>query len=268
MSTGDETNLIDDDHSAHLCDVGQRDYLAATVVRADGSAHLVLAQRDAIGDLDVRYDPDTAQAPHEQTGPLPLSTSPPHDQRTHPSLRPAHQIRLTVPHPSRTTRRRMHMASNQQPSKRSDEIMSTTKRIVSATAHARRPSSTSPPRPAVQPDHPETDPTTDPTQPPHTPNRQQGWTPIPTPDHPAAPTPTPAPGEPTRDPPPSRAALVCFHDDSRVSVELTFWRDVAEARQAELELTPCGPQCVGCHSIVTGQHPPAAPRNSAARQIS
>lgn len=72
MSTGDETNLIDDDHSAHLCDVGQRDYLAATVVRADGSAHLVLAQRDAIGDLDVRYDPDTAQAPHEQTGPLPL----------------------------------------------------------------------------------------------------------------------------------------------------------------------------------------------------
>jgi hypothetical protein len=65
------TDLIDPAHTACLCDVGATDYIAATVVADDGTEHLILAERDSIGDASVRYDPLTAQAPHEQDGPLP-----------------------------------------------------------------------------------------------------------------------------------------------------------------------------------------------------
>jgi hypothetical protein len=46
------------------------------------------------------------------------------------------------------------------------------------------------------------------------------------------------------------AVLVC-HPDPSVSgtAEFTFWADLAEARQARDELTPCGPLCAGAHSI-------------------
>jgi len=67
----DNANLIDDDRTRCLCDVGQPDYLAATAVAADGATHLLLAQVDAIGDETVRYDPTCSAVRHEQTGPLP-----------------------------------------------------------------------------------------------------------------------------------------------------------------------------------------------------
>jgi hypothetical protein len=69
--TNDNTNFIDNDRTRCLCDVGQTDYLAATAVAADGSTHLLLAQVDAIGDGNVRYDPTCRDIPHEQLGTLP-----------------------------------------------------------------------------------------------------------------------------------------------------------------------------------------------------
>lgn len=53
----DNTDIIDNHHTACLCDVGQPDYIAATAVSADGQAHLVLARVDSLGDEQVRYDP-------------------------------------------------------------------------------------------------------------------------------------------------------------------------------------------------------------------
>jgi hypothetical protein len=67
----DDSYLIDDRRSACLCDHGSR-YTAATAVAADGSEHLVLAQHDAIGNTDVRYDADCIDVDHEQPGELPL----------------------------------------------------------------------------------------------------------------------------------------------------------------------------------------------------
>ncbi len=48
-----------------------------------------------------------------------------------------------------------------------------------------------------------------------------------------------------------RAVLVC-HPDPSVSgtAEWTFWADLAEAKQARAELTPCGPLCIGSHTAV------------------
>lgn len=58
---------------------------------------------------------------------------------------------------------------------------------------------------------------------------------------------------------PARAGLVCHPDPSvSGSAEFTYWADVDEARQAEAELTPCGPQCIGVHTIArldTGPEP-------------
>jgi hypothetical protein len=45
-----------------------------------------------------------------------------------------------------------------------------------------------------------------------------------------------------------RAALLCYHDDG--SCEWTYWDDRPQARQAEAELAPCGPDCIYVHSIV------------------
>lgn len=68
----DKAAIIDEEHSACLCDVGQPDYVAATAVDPDGTQHLVLARQDAIGDLAVTYSTTCAGVAHEQLGPLPL----------------------------------------------------------------------------------------------------------------------------------------------------------------------------------------------------
>ena len=68
----DDLDLIDPARSARLYDVGLPGYIAATAIGADGETHLVLAHGDALGDTGVRYDPDCADAPHEQCGQLPL----------------------------------------------------------------------------------------------------------------------------------------------------------------------------------------------------
>jgi hypothetical protein len=67
----DNANIIDDSRTRCLCDVGLDDYIAATAVAADGSAHLVLARCDALGDENALYDPTCSAVRHEQTGPLP-----------------------------------------------------------------------------------------------------------------------------------------------------------------------------------------------------
>ena len=79
--TDDRTDLIDWHRSACLCDLGC-DYLAATVVEADGHTRLVLAERNSINDPIVRYDPAASQAIHEQLGPLPDDIA--HRLRAHP----------------------------------------------------------------------------------------------------------------------------------------------------------------------------------------
>jgi hypothetical protein len=67
-------DFIDPDRAVCLCDVGSADYLAAVSIGPDGDQRLILAQRDAIGDPDVRYDPLCSGVAHEQVGPLPLAT--------------------------------------------------------------------------------------------------------------------------------------------------------------------------------------------------
>jgi hypothetical protein len=76
--------------------------------------------------------------------------------------------------------------------------------------------------------------------------------------------PRPLPGLPVPDRPPRtlygahslserRGVLVCHCQDRNgnpVSPEWTYWRDLAEARQARDALTPCGPQCGGIHTCV------------------
>jgi len=68
----DNGSIIDYDRTICLCcGAGNPDYLAATAIAADGTEHLVLAERDAIGDENIRYDPTCSTVRHEQTGPLP-----------------------------------------------------------------------------------------------------------------------------------------------------------------------------------------------------
>ncbi|MHA7652955.1 hypothetical protein ACX9NE_25340 [Mycobacterium sp. ML4] len=50
-----------------------------------------------------------------------------------------------------------------------------------------------------------------------------------------------------------RAVLVCHQgtETGPITAEWTYWADVEEARQAEAELArPCGPLCIGVHTIV------------------
>lgn len=50
-----------------------------------------------------------------------------------------------------------------------------------------------------------------------------------------------------------RVVLVC-HRSSQigpVAAEWTYWDSREQAHQAEAELTPCGPLCVGVHSVVS-----------------
>jgi hypothetical protein len=73
------THLIDDDRSGNfrgtrkvLCDVGQPDYLAAVIVTPEGTEHLLLAERQAIGDETVCFAATCPDIHHEQLGKLPL----------------------------------------------------------------------------------------------------------------------------------------------------------------------------------------------------
>lgn len=54
-----------------------------------------------------------------------------------------------------------------------------------------------------------------------------------------------------------RFALICHRDDA--SIEATYWASGAEARQALAELTPCGPRCIGVHTVADIDPPPRHP---------
>lgn len=47
-------------------------------------------------------------------------------------------------------------------------------------------------------------------------------------------------------------ALICHrcNEIGPITAEWTYWDTTGQARQAEAELTPCGPLCIGVHSIV------------------
>lgn len=47
----------------------------------------------------------------------------------------------------------------------------------------------------------------------------------------------------------ARAVLVCYCEPPSTA-EWTYWDSTGQARQAEAELTPCGPLCIGVHSVV------------------
>jgi hypothetical protein len=66
-----ENNLLDETRSACLCDQGLPEYLAAVAVSPDGTEHLVLVERDSLGDDDVVYDSNCRNARHEGLGKLP-----------------------------------------------------------------------------------------------------------------------------------------------------------------------------------------------------
>lgn len=63
-----------------------------------------------------------------------------------------------------------------------------------------------------------------------------------------------------------RAALICYHNppSGPLRGEWTYWDSREQARQDEAELTPCGLQCVGVHSVVRLDSPPE-PRRRASR---
>lgn len=45
--------------------------------------------------------------------------------------------------------------------------------------------------------------------------------------------------------------LVCHRgtQDGPITAEWTYWDTAGQARQARAELTPCGPLCIGVHSV-------------------
>ncbi|OBJ85545.1 hypothetical protein A9W97_19405 [Mycobacterium gordonae] len=61
----------------------------------------------------------------------------------------------------------------------------------------------------------------------------------------------------------TRAALVCHraNENGPITIEATYWADIAEARQAETELAhPCSTQCAGIHTVVSVDVSPPRPR--------
>lgn len=72
-SPEDSANIIDDERTVTLGDVGQPDYLAAVAVDLNGREHLVLADRNRVGDLEATYAAHCPDVSHEQLGPLPLA---------------------------------------------------------------------------------------------------------------------------------------------------------------------------------------------------
>jgi hypothetical protein len=49
-----------------------------------------------------------------------------------------------------------------------------------------------------------------------------------------------------------RGVLVCYRSipTGLITAEWTYWDSREQARQAEAELAPCGPLCIGVHSVV------------------
>jgi hypothetical protein len=72
MTDLDHTLLIDNSRAACLCDVGGDRLIATVAVAADGAEHLVLADRDRIGDDSACVDTGCRDAEHEQLGELPI----------------------------------------------------------------------------------------------------------------------------------------------------------------------------------------------------
>ncbi|OBC12612.1 hypothetical protein A5784_32810 [Mycobacterium sp. 852013-50091_SCH5140682] len=61
-----------------------------------------------------------------------------------------------------------------------------------------------------------------------------------------------------------RGVLVCHRATASGphNAEVTYWADIAEARQAQQELTPCGPRCIGIHTTISVDvTPPPAPNS-------
>lgn len=65
------TNFIDPARCVCLCQDGAPGLWAAVAVASDGTEHLLLAERDSLGDESVRYDSTCADAVHENLGLLP-----------------------------------------------------------------------------------------------------------------------------------------------------------------------------------------------------
>lgn len=65
----------------------------------------------------------------------------------------------------------------------------------------------------------------------------------------------------------ARVALVCHRRTltGPVTVEATYWDSVEQARQAEAELSPCSPLCVGVHSVVRVDLEPDSTRGLSSR---
>ncbi|SEH79572.1 hypothetical protein SAMN04489835_4230 [Mycolicibacterium rutilum] len=63
-----------------------------------------------------------------------------------------------------------------------------------------------------------------------------------------------------------RAVLVC-HRYPPNNAEWTHWETIEQARSAAAELTPCGPLCIGVHSVVAVDiaAPPRADRSHGPR---
>ena len=49
----------------------------------------------------------------------------------------------------------------------------------------------------------------------------------------------------------SRAVLVCYRrcQNGPITAEFTYWETCEQARQAEADLSPCGPLCIGVHGV-------------------
>lgn len=64
-----------------------------------------------------------------------------------------------------------------------------------------------------------------------------------------------------------RAALVCYRRTQigPITVEWTYWESREQARQAEDQLTPCGPLCIGVHSVVCVPDPTHRPSRARTR---
>lgn len=72
MSDFDNPLLVDDARSCCLCDVGGPGLIATVALDSDGTEHLVLADRDRIGDDTARVDTSCQTVEHEQVGQLPI----------------------------------------------------------------------------------------------------------------------------------------------------------------------------------------------------
>lgn len=68
------------------------------------------------------------------------------------------------------------------------------------------------------------------------------------------------------------AVLVCHRcpPTGPITAEWTYWDSTGQARAAEAELTPCGPLCIGVHSVVRldlEPQPRAGRKSAASREV-